>query len=122
MLTASDPILPIAESGSEGSPVLGQPLFPTYREPPRWLPSAFALSGLAMAAIGVSELLSSKPSACSGRGSLLCQSASKLAHALYGAENPRLADASLFFAGALLFWAFAWHVYSMWRPRKRDDA
>ena len=122
VLSSDDPVIPLSHSKAEGSAVLGQPLFPTYTAPPRWLPSLLVFAGLAFAAIGASKLFSSEPGSCGGRGSSLCQAASKLAHLLYGTENPKLAEASLFSAGALLLWAFAWHLYSMWGSERRDDA
>lgn len=115
---------PVPEESSskrhaKGSPMLGQPLFPTYKEPPPSLPYIFALGGLVMMVIGVLELFSSEPGACTGTGSLACELANQFARLIYGAENPKLAEASLFFAGGLFFWVCAWHVYDMWRPVRR---
>ena len=94
--------------------MLGNPAFPTYRRPPTWLPGLLVLAGLLMVAIGVYTVLSPEPGSCAGRGGLLCGVANKLALVLYSVENLKLAEASLFVASALLLWAFAWHLHTMW--------
>ncbi len=117
-LSAAAPEESSPKRHAKGSPLLGQPLFPTYKEPPPSLPYVFVFLGVVLMAIGVAELFSSEPGACTGRG-IACELSNQFARLINGEENPRLAEASVFFAGGLFFWACAWHVYDMWRPVKR---
>jgi len=115
VLRPDDPVLPVLQAArSESSPLLSNPQFPQYRQPPEWLPVFMAIVGLVFAAIGVFTALTPGPASCHGRSGVLCLVATAASEAILGTANARLADASLWIAFALLCFALAWHTHSMW--------
>lgn len=116
----TDPVeSPKVATAETNPPVLGAPLFPTYKQPPLWLAPAmfFAAVGLVLYGLAVAFALARVD--CRGLGSTLCTSLASFTEAALGAGYGRVGVGALWIAMGVLTALFARHVQSLVSGRRK---